>query len=102
MPALFGIATNGSFVFDILHKSCAQLACVVRAQHVIVVTSGTILHNLCRVFHAHHDWLFRQSLVVIDSRIATMARKIGFIQTISVARDHTHNALIDTLLSTKQ
>jgi len=62
---------------------------------VITITSGEGLHNLIRLAGAaNRHWLLQTPLAVINPRLATLARELGFEQDLLVSREANDRAIV--------
>ncbi len=65
---------------------------------IITITSGEGLRNLVECTGAaNHGWLFHTPLVLINRRLAALARELGFRRQLLVSREASDSATIDTI-----
>ncbi|HFC54417.1 MAG TPA: uroporphyrinogen-III synthase [Gammaproteobacteria bacterium] len=65
---------------------------------IITITSGEGLRNLVeRTGAANHGWLFQTPLVLINRRLAALARELGFRQQLLISREASDSAMIDAI-----
>ncbi len=65
---------------------------------VITITSGEGLRNLVHLAGSvNQHWLFQTPLVLINRRLATLARELGFKQQLLITNEASDSAMIDAI-----
>ncbi len=90
---------------EVYRRACPEIEPAILTQaweqgeiELITITSGEGLHNLVHLAGSvNRHWLFQTPLVLVNRRLAALARELGFNQQLLITNEAGDNAMIDTI-----